>query len=85
MVWFNINKTSSTWLNHNFLYLLDVFASLFSLLALKSGTSKAFYPIYIVIINLAMVSLIIRPKIIEALVATGNLVKPSCQFEDVPW
>lgn len=44
-------------------YLLDVFASLFSLLAVKEYTLQQFsYPVYIMAINLAMVLLIIRPQ-----------------------
>jgi len=43
-------------------YLLDVFAALFSLLALKKWTLEEYsYPIYIMFINLAMVILIVRP------------------------
>ncbi|MEL7666508.1 MAG: hypothetical protein AAGU06_03745 [Candidatus Shapirobacteria bacterium] len=45
-------------------FALDVFAAIFSLLALKTWTSEEFsYPIYIMLINLVMVLLIlIRPK-----------------------
>lgn len=44
-------------------YLLDVFASLFSLLAVKEYTLQQFsYPVYIMVINLAMVLLILRPN-----------------------
>lgn len=43
-------------------YLLDVFAAIFSLLAVKELTiQQASYPIYIMIINLMMVALIIKP------------------------
>jgi len=45
-------------------YLLDVFAAGFNLLALKGWSPQEFsYPIYIMLINLAMVLLIIRPKL----------------------
>lgn len=44
-------------------FLLDVFAATFSLLAIQTWSVKEFaYPLYIVIINLVMVLLIIRPK-----------------------
>lgn len=43
-------------------YLLDMFAAIFNLLAVKTWTvQEFFYPVYILIINLAMVLLIIRP------------------------
>ncbi len=43
-------------------YALDTVAAIFSLLAVKSFTlQQSSYPIYIMVINLAMVSLIIRP------------------------
>ncbi len=45
-------------------YLLDVCAAIFSLLALTSwNIQQSSYPIYIMIINLCMVLLIIRPKL----------------------
>lgn len=45
-------------------YLLDVFAAGFNLLALKGWTlQESSYPIYIMLINLCMVLLIIRPKL----------------------
>lgn len=45
-------------------YLLDVFAGGFSLLAIKVYTIQEFsFPLYIMLINLAMVLLIIRPKL----------------------
>ena len=45
-------------------YLLDVFAGGFSMLALRSWTLQEFsYPTYIMLINLVMVYLIVRPKI----------------------
>lgn len=48
-------------------FLLDVFAATFSLLAVKSWTVTQFsYPLYLLIINLVMVLLIIRPKILKA-------------------
>lgn len=44
-------------------FLLDVFAAIFSLLAVKAWTVQEFsYPLYIMIINSIMVLLIIRPK-----------------------
>lgn len=44
-------------------FLLDVFAAIFILLALKSWTVQEFsYPLYIMIINSIMVLLITRPK-----------------------
>lgn len=44
-------------------YILDVFAALFSLLALTKWTINEFsYPLYIMVINLIMVILITRPK-----------------------
>lgn len=44
-------------------YLLDVFAAIFSLLAVKNYTLREFaYPVYIMVINLVMVLLIIRPQ-----------------------
>lgn len=44
-------------------YLLDVFAALFSLLALKIWTLQEYsYPVYIMIINICMVLLIVRPQ-----------------------
>ncbi len=44
-------------------FLLDVFAAIFSLLALRAWTVQEFsYPLYIMIINSIMVLLIIRPK-----------------------
>ncbi len=43
-------------------YLIDVFAALFNVLAVEQFTvAQASYPIYLMIINLAMVLLIIRP------------------------
>lgn len=43
-------------------YLLDVFAAIFSLFALEAITiQQASYPLYIMIINLTMVGLIVRP------------------------
>lgn len=45
-------------------YLLDVFAAGFNLLALRGWTLQEYsYPIYIMLINLSMVFLIIRPKL----------------------
>jgi hypothetical protein len=45
-------------------FLLDVFAAIFSLLALKAWTVQEFsYPLYIMIINSIMVLLVIRPKL----------------------
>lgn len=45
-------------------YLLDVFAAMFTLLALKVWSLQEFsYPVYIMIINLCMVLLIVRPRI----------------------
>ena len=45
-------------------FLLDVFAAIFSLLAVKTWTVQEFsYPLYIMIINSIMVLLIIRPKL----------------------
>lgn len=45
-------------------YLMDVFAAFFNLLALRGWTLKEFsYPIYIMLINLGMVFLVIRPKL----------------------
>lgn len=45
-------------------YLLDVFASFFSTLAITNRTINEFsYPVYIMVINLTMVILIIRPNI----------------------
>ncbi|OGB65628.1 hypothetical protein A2296_02615 [candidate division CPR3 bacterium RIFOXYB2_FULL_35_8] len=44
-------------------YLLDVFASFFSLLAITNRTFEEFsYPIYIMIINLVMIGLILLPN-----------------------
>jgi len=49
-------------------FLLDVFAALFSLIAVKEWTVEEFsYPLYIMGINLFMVLLIIRPKLEELL------------------
>lgn len=49
-------------------YLLGDFAAFFSLLALKNWNIQDFsYPIYIFTINLVMISLILRPKIIKSL------------------
>jgi len=46
-------------------YFLDVFAALFSLLALSVWTIEEFsYPLYIMIINAVMVLLIFRPRIL---------------------
>lgn len=45
-------------------FLLDVFAATFSLLAVKSWTIQQFsYPLYLILINLAMVLLILRPRL----------------------
>jgi len=45
-------------------YLLDVIAAIFSMLALSTWTIDQFaYPLYIFAINLAMVFLVIRPKL----------------------
>lgn len=45
-------------------YLLDVFAAIFSLLAVRRWTSEEYlYPIYIICINLLMVLLVIRPQL----------------------
>lgn len=47
-------------------YLLDVFAGGFSLLALNNWNLQDYsYPFYIMVINLVMVLLIIRPKVLE--------------------
>ncbi len=47
-------------------YLLDVFAAGFTLLALRQWTLQEFsYPIYIMLINLIMVLIIMRPKLFE--------------------
>lgn len=47
-------------------FLLDVFAAIFSLLALKSWVVQEFsYPLYIMVINSIMVLLIIRPKLAQ--------------------
>lgn len=47
-------------------YLLDVFAAGFSLLALGVWSLQEFsYPLYILLINLFMVMLIVRPKLIK--------------------
>lgn len=47
-------------------FLLDVFAAIFSLLALKAWTLQASsYPLYIMIINSIMVILVIRPKLVQ--------------------
>ncbi len=44
-------------------YFLDVFAALFSVLAIKNRTlQETSYPLYIMLINLFMVLLIVRPK-----------------------
>lgn len=44
-------------------YIMDVFAAIFSLLAVKTFTPKEFfYPLYIMAINFVMVLLIIRPN-----------------------
>jgi hypothetical protein len=46
-------------------YLLDVFAAFFSLMALKNWVIKEYiYPAYIMLINLVMVILIIRPTLL---------------------
>ena len=43
------------------LYMLDVIASLFNLLAVKEFTPQQYsYPVYIMIINLVMVTLIVK-------------------------
>lgn len=48
-------------------FLLDVFAAIFSLLALKNWTVEEYsYPVYILLINLVMVLLIIRPYSTES-------------------
>jgi len=45
-------------------YLLDVFAGLFSAIAVQRWTiSEISYPLYIVLINFAMVLLVIRPRL----------------------
>lgn len=47
-------------------FLLDVFAAIFSLLAVKAWTVQEFsYPLYIMIINSLMVLLIMRPKFLR--------------------
>ena len=47
-------------------YLLDVFAALFNIFAIKIWTVQQFsYPLYLVIINFAMVILVIRPTILK--------------------
>lgn len=44
-------------------YLIDVFAAIFSLLAVKELTmQQASYPVYILCINMVMVALILRPQ-----------------------
>lgn len=44
-------------------YLLDVFAAIFNIAAIQKGAINEYlYPIYIMLINLVMVVLIIRPK-----------------------
>ena len=49
-------------------YLLDVFAAFFNMLAITVWTLQQFsYPIYIMIINLIMVSLILRKKKLAAI------------------
>jgi len=46
-------------------YLLDVFAAFFILLALETWTLQEYsYPIYIMLINLVMVILIVRPGLV---------------------
>lgn len=45
-------------------YLLDVFAAIFSLLALTSWNVQGYsYPVYILAINIVMVLLVLRPKL----------------------
>lgn len=49
-------------------YILDVFAAIFSLLAVKTFTPQQFsYPLYIMVINFVMVLLIIRPGVLRQL------------------
>ena len=56
---------TETWI----FYGLDVFAALFTLLAIKNYTyQETSYPIYIMAINLLMVIFILRPKIKKYLV-----------------
>lgn len=56
-------------------YILDVFAAIFSLMAVKTFTLKEFsYPLYIMVINFVMVLLIIRPKV--SLVKHKNFDQP---------
>jgi len=44
-------------------YLMDVFASIFTLMALENWAIHEYsYPIYVFLINLAMVLLVVRPK-----------------------
>lgn len=45
-------------------YLLDVFAAIFSLMAVRNWTVQEYaYPVYIGLINMVMVTLILRPKL----------------------